>query len=326
MTTDQLTIGIDLGGTNILASVVDADCHILARQKVDTTAGEDVEQTARRMHTAASAALAAINAAWASIAAVGIAIPSSVDQASGRLLHAPNLGWQDQPAQPVFEKVFERPVCLDNDVNCGVLAEALLDAGRGFVNVAGFFVGTGTGGGLVINGRLHTGRRGAAAEFGHQIVHYNGRRCGCGHHGCLEAYCSKTGFGRQFKKIICKNGHPSVLSDYSAKELTNVRSKVLAKAYQNGDAVVQQVLNKGARMLGVATANVIAILAPDCIVYGGGVMEALGQELMPVIRQGMADHLFGLGPNDITLKLSELGDDAVPLGAALLTRHATEAC
>ncbi len=313
-----ISLGIDLGGTNIQAAVVNDDGTIRGRAKQKTGPRGSLEETALKMRDTASAALESAGLSWDEIKGVGIAVPSPVDSESGRLLHAPNLGWKDEPAQPVCERIFERPVFLENDVNCGTLAEYHFGAGRGAGTVVGFFVGTGLGGGIVINGKLHTGVRGAAGEVGHQVIRFKGRRCGCGNRGCAEAYASKTGFGYHFSKLINKKGKSSILIDEMAGDYSNVRSKVLTRAYASNDKVVRSVLKKGCRRLGLATANVIAVLAPDCIVYGGGVMEALGEELLPYILEGIEANLFALTLDDISVKLSELGDDAVTLGAALL--------
>jgi glucokinase len=316
----SLFIGIDLGGTNIVAAVVDADGKILARHKVKTSPQAELESTAGVMRQTAENALAQTGREWEQVSRVGIAVPASIDPDTGDLLHAPNLGWQNQPARATFTRVFGREVCLENDVNCGTLAEYKVGAAAGCRTVVGLFVGTGLGGGLIVNGVLHTGVRGVAGEIGHHIIRVGGRRCGCGHRGCLEAYCSKTAFGRRFEKLILRKGRKSVLQDYVGDNFANVRSKYLAKAYAAGDKVCCEVLNEGAYMLGVACANIMAVLAPDCIVLGGGVMEALGSQLLPNVEKGMADHLFGIEPADVSLRLSALGDDAVPLGAALLAR------
>ena len=316
----KLTVGMDAGSTNILARASDAKNKILARNKQKTAPGEPLEATSRSMYEAATAALSKAEASWEDVEHVGIAIPSSIDPDTGDLLHAPNLGWQDEPALPKLKEVFGREVFLENDVNCGTLGEFHLGAAKGTKHAVGLFVGTGLGGGVIINGKLHTGLRGVAGEIGHHIVKYNGRKCGCGNRGCLEAYASKTGFGRKFNKLINKKGKYSALEDEMGNKYKNVKSKALAKAYRAGDPVVVKVLQKGAYMLGVGTASIMAILAPECVVYGGGVMEAFGEELLPHIKRGMADHLFGIKPDDVKLAISTLGDDAVPLGAALLAQ------
>lgn len=319
---DNLTLGIDLGGTKILAVIVDSAGAIVARAKADTPQGKSLEEIAERLRTVAAEALKSASVDWKNIKDVGIAVPSSVDPATGVVLHSPALGWKNLPAREVIQKVFGRPVVLDNDVNCGVLAEALLGAGKGCACVGGYFVGTGTGGGVVINGKLHRGKRGAAGEFGHEIVRANGRKCGCGHRGCLEAYCSKTAFARRFDKLIIHGGQKSLLPELAGSSdfTRNLKSRAIAKAYRKGDAVVCTVVNKGAIMLGIAVANLMATLAPDCIVLGGGIMEAMGDELLPKVRASAEEHLFGLGKDDLNLVLSKLADDAVPLGASLLPR------
>ena len=316
----DLTIGIDLGGTNIVAAATDANAKILEREKVKTEPGESLAATAEKMREAASQVLETIEKGWDDVLNVGIAIPSAIDPATGDLLHAPNLGWQDEPALATLETVFGCRVFLQNDVNCGVLAEYRLGAARGASTVAGFLVGTGLGGGLIINGRVYPCRRGCAGELGHQIVKVKGAKCGCGNRGCLEAYSSKTGFGRRFRKQIEKKGKSSMLTELVGNNLSNVKSKHLKTAYLADDSVVTKTLNRGARMLGVGAANMMTILAPDCIVFGGGVIEALGEALLPYIREGMEAHLFGVKPEDVSLRISELGDDAVPLGAALVAQ------
>lgn len=316
----QYKLGIDVGGTKIFVILLDAASgKVVARAKADTPVKEGLNGVAALAAELGRQVLAEAGKSADDLIQTGVAVPSAVDPAAGVVLHSPALGWKNLPAKGAFEKAFGRPVRLDNDVNCGVLAEALLGAGRGSASVAGFFVGTGLGGGIVIGGKLFRGVRGAAGEFGHAVIKVNGRRCGCGKRGCLEAYCSKTGFGRRFDKLINKRGMKSCLAELvGGDDFRNVRSKVLAKAYRRGDPVVCTVLDKGAAMLGIAVANLMAVLAPDCVVLGGGVMEALGEELFPFVKRSAEQHLFGLGPKDLNLKLAQFGDDAVALGAALL--------
>ncbi|NOY82528.1 MAG: ROK family protein [Kiritimatiellaeota bacterium] len=316
---DRLTVGIDLGGTKILALIVAESGEILARAKSKTKTGLGVEGIGGQMHKTAEKALKRAGVSWEAVERVGIAVPTSVDPATGDVLHAPALGWRNQPARAVFESIFEHRVVLENDVNCGTLAECRAGAAKGAATVVGYFVGTGLGGGVVIDGEIRRGRRGVAGELGHEIIRHNGKLCGCGHRGCVEAYASKTAFCREFRRLILKKGRKSVLSDLTSDTtFKSIKSSVLAEAYRREDPVVCKVLRKGAWMLGVATANLHAILAPDCVVYGGGVMEALGPELLPEIRRGLEAHLFGITPEDVSLRLSALGDDAVPLGAACL--------
>ncbi len=314
----KYTIGIDLGGTNIVAIVTDENRNILARKKVNTPDNPTVPDTAREMFSAADTALQKVDSSWDAVANVGVAVPSSVDPQTGYVLHAPNLGWKNEDARSVFQEVFHHDVFLENDVNCGLLGEFHCGAAKGSRNAIGFFVGTGLGGGIIIDGHLYRGLRGGAGEFGHEIIRHKGRTCGCGNRGCLEAYCSKVAFGKAFDRLINEKGRKSVLTELIGTDFSRIKSKYLIQAWEQGDHVTRKVLKKGCRMLGLATANLMAILAPECVVYGGGVMEAMGEELMPYIREGLKSHLFALHPEDVDLRLSSLGDDAVPLGAVVL--------
>ena len=311
-------VGIDLGGTKIVAIVMDGDGKLLGRKKCKTDVGKGLEGIADTIHNACDAALAGASITWGNVTDIGIAVPSSVDPETGAILHAPNLGLKNQPARDVFEKVFGRNVFVGNDVNCGMLAECRYGAARGCRSAVGFFVGTGLGGGIVIDGKLVQGVKGMGGEVGHMIVHHKGRLCGCGNRGCLEAYCSKIAFGKRFDKLIRKKGMKSVLTTMASGGFSNIKSRVLANAYRLGDDVVRSVLDRGASMLGVATANVIALLGSEIVIYGGGVMEELGDELLPIIRKNFEAHLFGLDPSDVKLAFAELKGDAVAVGAAVL--------
>lgn len=320
----NLTLGIDLGGTKILALVIDESGEVLARGKAKTKIDLGVEGIGQQMRKTAEKALGKAEATWDAVRDVGVAVPTSVDPETGDVLHAPALGWRNQPARAIFEHIFERPIFLENDVNAGTLAECRAGVAKGAKTAVGYFLGTGLGGGVVIDGKVRHGKRGVAGELGHEIIRHNGKRCGCGHRGCVEAYASKTAFCREFRRLILDKGKKSLLTQLAPnRKFKTIKSSILAEAYRQEDPVVCRVLNKGAWMLGVATANLYAILAPDCVVYGGGVMEALGPELMPFIQRGMETHLFGITPEDTNLRLSALGDDAVPLGAAFLARDAS---
>jgi glucokinase len=314
----KYTVGIDLGGTKILAIVVTPGLKVISRSKCKTKSELGIDGTGRGMKAAAGDALKEAGLAWKDVGDVGIAVPTPVDPKTGDALHSPALGWRNQPLRKKFRDIFRKPIYLENDVNCGTLAEFRCGAAKGYRHVVGYFVGTGLGGGIVINGRLHTGIRGSAGELGHEIVEYNGRKCGCGKLGCVEAYCSKTAFCRQFHKLIVVDKEKSLLSEYDDNGFKGIKSGVLLKCYREGDKITRKVVNKGFYMLGLAAANQASIIAPECIVFGGGVMEAFQKSAMPFIRKGFEENLFALSPDDLRLKLSKLGDDAVPMGAAIL--------
>ncbi len=313
----KYTVGIDLGGTKILATVVTPRLKIISRSKCKTKSELGIEGTGRRMKEAAEEALKEAKLSWKDVGSIGIAVPTAVDPDTGDALHSPALGWINQPLRKKFQLIFRKKIYLENDVNCGTLAEYRAGAAKGYSSVVGYFVGTGLGGGIIINGKLHTGVRGSAGELGHEIIEFNGRKCGCGKLGCIEAYCSKTAFCRQFHKLIIEENGKSLLSEYTDDNFKGIKSSVLLKCYNAKDRITRKVLNKGFYLLGLAAANQASIIAPECIVFGGGVMEAFKKSMMPFIRKGFCENLFALSPEDIKLKVSSLGDDAVPVGAAI---------
>ena len=315
----KFEIGIDLGGTKIYAVVVDENHEVVGKAKNPTPSGATLAETAQVMLETAKSAVNRAGLKFSAFKSIGVAMPGAVSENSDLVFGAHNLGWNGVPAKAEFSKVFGKLVALGNDVNCGVLAEALVGAGKGAGTVIGFFMGTGLGGGVVLNGKLLTGSHGLAGEFGHTIIRKNGRSCTCGHKGCLEAYASKVGMAAKFNELINEQNGKSLLTEFVGNDFSRLKSSALSKCYKAGDEIVVDVLNKAAYSLGIGAASIAAVVDPEVIVLGGGVMEALGKKLLSTVRRGFADHLFALTPDQIDIRLSELGDDAVALGATLLT-------
>ncbi|MBR2425124.1 MAG: ROK family protein [Lentisphaeria bacterium] len=318
---DDLALGIDLGGTKLYAVVTDGHHNCLGELKADTDSNATPEKLAQDILELGRNVLEQNQIPFGKIQHFGLAVPSPVDPVNGNCYHATNLNWKNAALKEMISQKLERPVYLGNDANLGLLAEFHCGAAKGFSTVVGYFIGTGLGGGVIINGKLHHGNTGLAGELGHMIVKYNGRKCGCGHRGCAEAYCSKIAFVKAIKKAVFKHGlTTSIPLEKLNEETRNIKSKHLAKAYKAGDEVVCRVIDKGAVMLGVAAAGVTAAIAPECIILGGGVISALGKEFLPVFRESFAEHLFGLPPEKIKICCAGLGDRAVATGATLLAR------
>jgi glucokinase len=320
---DNLSLGIDLGGTKIYAIVVDKDYKVLASSKSRTEPGADPARLAEQIKETGENALKEFNASLDDIGSIGIAIPSSIDPDSGDCLHATNLGWKNFSIKHYLEDFFRKDIFLGNDGNCGILGEYYCGAAKGFDSVVGFFIGTGLGGGIIIDGKLCQGNAGLAGELGHMIIKYGGRKCNCGNKGCIEAYASKVGFVKGLKKELFKKrkrAYCSIPDDKLNWKTTNLKSSVLAKAYRESDHLVCGVLDKGMTMLGAAAASVTVTVSPQCLVLGGGVMESLGPELLPVFQKGFEDNIFGIDPARITIRMAELADDAVATGATVLAR------
>jgi len=212
-------------------------------------------------------------------------------------------------------------VALGNDCNAGILGEAWLGAARGAKSAVGIFVGTGIGGGFVRKGRIWQGHRCAALEVGHMVLAVDGPVCGCGNRGCFEALASRSAIERDLRQAVA-DGRATMLTDILDGDLTMIRSGALKRALSAGDELVTEVLHRAARTLGLGCMSVCHLLDPQRIVLGGGVMEACGDALLPVIQQVLDDDRLGGAGAPEPVHLAALGDDAVALGAVGLAQCA----
>lgn len=257
--------------------------------------------------------------------AICVGAPGAVDHITGLVRKAPNLDWTDVPLAPILEERLGIPVFVDNDVNVGVAGEYSSGTGQGADHMVGIFVGTGIGGGVIINGELLYGSRGAAGEIGHMVVVPNGRLCGCGKNGCVEAYASKTAISKIIREKI-NNGMKSVLANLLIKEDQLVlSSSQIEKALDQGDELMTEVLQEAQFYLAVLTANLVNTLDPDLIVFGGGVVEQLGEPFVEPIRQmAVPFYLQQAEAEKIRILPAALGDHAGTIGAAVVAQKRLE--
>ncbi len=306
----DLVLAIDLGGTKVLSCLVDGEGLVVAsgKEKLDDARGP--KRVLDKIKACAFEALDESGLRLDSVRGVGIAVPGAVDHREGIVIEAPNLGWRNFDVKRQVERAFGRPVVVENDVNAGLLGEAIYGVCRGCRQdvLAAFFVGTGVGGAIMVNGGLVRGTSGSAGEFGHMKIDKGGPECGCGRKGCLEALASRSAVERLV-------GKKSKTALKGGKRLT---SKVLAAALRENDREVKQALEQAAKFLGIGVANVLNLLNPRMIVLGGGLMSALGWFLLPRIRKSARRHSFGVAFDDCEIELSGLGDYAVPLGVSAL--------
>ena len=314
-------IGVDMGGTKILSAVIDAEGNILGTAKVSTKAGRGAVSVIDRIANCIQRAVDKSGVDAASIQAVGIGAPGPLDPATGVVIFAPNLGWRDVPLKTELEARTGFPTFVDNDVNVGTLGEHVFGAGRGIQNVVGIFVGTGIGGGIILQGELFHGASKTAGEIGHIIVKAGGPRCGCGTRGCLEAIASRTAMTKQFRKAILKKGKKSVLSELTGGDLSAIRSGVLAKAVRLNDALTLKVLKKVTKYLGIGIGSIVNFLNPEMIVLGGGVVEALDDAFLDGIRAATKKYSLPNTLDGVQIVRAELGDNSGILGAAALARQ-----
>jgi glucokinase len=273
-------LGIDLGGTKVLASVVDitsGDVIASVRKRTKAEKGQDFISK-RTVELARQALDEAKLPNGSEIVAVGVGAAGQIDRKAGVILDAPNLGVTDLNLGELLGKEFDKPVAVGNDVEVATVGELYYGSGRGFNNFVCIFIGTGIGGGIVRNGQMYTGLTGTAGEIGHVPIVAGGRICGCGNRGCLEAYASRTAITRAIMAEI-HHGRKSVLSDEAELQLkegeTIIRSGLLANAIKQDDALTIEIVTEAADYLGYGLGGVINFYNPECVILGGGVIEAI---------------------------------------------------
>lgn len=313
-------LGIDLGGTKILSAVVGADNRILGRAKRTTPAKEGGAAILEAMVSCIDEALRSADVGRQDIAGAGIGSPGPLDTKAGVILFSSNLNVRDFPIGPGLSKALDRPVVVQNDVRVGGYAEFRLGAGRGYRQIIAAFVGTGIGGCVIHDGEIVLGSTGNAGEIGHIIVKAGGPRCGCGARGCLEALASKTAIGRRVQKAV-RRGQPTVLGEKMARKGGRLKSGDLAEAVAAKDIVALKEVHRAAHYLGLGLGSLMNAIGPEIVIVGGGVVGALGQPYLDLVRTAARSQALTDPGGLIRIERAALGDDAGILGAALLARE-----
>ena len=311
--------GIDIGGTKIAAGFATTEGKILSRVKSPTPKRSSPSRILRVICDLMEELFQDSGLDRKNLSGMGLGIPGLVDSAKGRILHTTNMKLSGAELTRALEKSFKVKVTIGNDVNLGILGEKWLGAAQKARNVAGLFIGTGIGGGVIVNDTLVTGGHGAASELGHMIIQAGGPRCSCGSSGCLEALASRWAMERDIRQAL-KNGQKSVVTKLLDRKSDTIKSKVLRKALQKKDPLVTGILSEASRYLGIACISIRHIYDPEIIVLGGGVIEACGEFMLPIIRKtAQKDRLFAeIGGCEISA--SQLGDNAVILGGVALAK------
>jgi glucokinase len=322
----EYALGIDLGGTKTLAAVVDVTTgEVISTERKRTRANKGQEYVSQHVINLSTAALESAKLPTGStIIGVGIGAAGQIDRKKGIVLDAPNLGVKDMPMADILGKQFGKPVAVGNDVEVAALGEYLHGAGRGYSTFIVIFVGTGIGGGIVQNGRLYSGLTGTAGEIGHMTIQAGGRLCPCGSRGCLEAYASRTAITRAIMAEI-HHGRASVLTGEAELQLTEgetiIRSGLLANALNNGDALVKEIVTEAADFLGYGLASVMNFYNPECIILGGGVIEAIDLLFERAVQRARTTALADPGRKTKIIR-AKLGDFSGVVGAACLGAQA----
>jgi glucokinase len=319
----EYLIGVDLGGTKILAGVFRASLECAGIAKVSTKAQRGpnavIQRIARCVRDSIDEADLDIN----QVRGVGIGAPGAVEGDSGTVIFAPNLDWHDVPLKKHLEKEIGLPVFVGNDCTVAMQGIYVAELKSKPQDVVGIFLGTGIGGGLIINGKPYHGANHTAGEIGHMVLDVDGPKCGCGNKGCFEALASRTAIFQRIKSGV-KNGQKTLLTEMLGDDLQDLRSGDLRKAIRRGDKFVDKVIDEAAEYTGIAVGNLLNIFNPDMVVLGGGVIEALGDEMMSIIVETAHDYAMPGTAKGVEIIASSLGDNAAITGAAVLARQETK--
>lgn len=314
-------LGVDLGGTNVRAAVVDAEGTVLSRRQRPTApeAGLDAVVDRIVLTVNEAAALAALEPG----APVGVALPGAVNPRTGVVGIAPNLpGWRDVPIRDLLSARLDRPVVMANDVNAAALGEWRFGSGRGHRNLIYLGIGTGVGGGAIVDGRLLLGQHGLAGEFGHTVVQLDGPPCHCGGRGCLEAFAAGWAITRDAQQLL-DSGMPSQLTELMADRDEPLSGVLVAVAARQQDGLALEILTRAGRALGIAIASFVHLFNPEVVAIGGGVIAA-GDLLFGPMHEALEAQLLRPFAANLWIGASALDQDAGLLGAAVLARE-TEA-
>jgi len=314
----KYSIGVDLGGTNIVSTVVNYQGKIVSRLKVQTLAERGKESTIKRIVETIHENIVQSTIASGDIIGIGIGAPGPLDVKKGIINFAPNLpGWRDVPLRKILEDEFSMKVVLENDANAAAWGERCFGAGQGVNNLVCFTLGTGIGGGIIINGKIYHGNNYGAAELGHMTVNKDGPLCNCGNYGCLEAYSSATGIKNRIKNRI-KEGMKSEFLDFDEDKLfESLRLKSIFEAARKGDRLTKDIVEEAISYLGIAIANIINILNPEMVVLVGGITNEGNKLLIPLGEEVKKRALYS-NYKSLKIIIGKLAGNAGVLGAAAL--------
>ena len=308
-------IGMDMGGTNTVFGVVDARGNVIAKSAIKTSTHDDVNLYINDIH---AEMMKLIDAAGGidKFKGIGVGAPNG-NYYTGNIEFAPNLPWKGViPFARLMAEKFGIPAALTNDANAAAVGEMTYGAARGMKNFIMITLGTGVGSGIVIDGKVVYGHDGFAGELGHvNVIRNNGRLCGCGRSGCLEAYASATGVARSAREILESSQKPSLLRNIPAESIT---SKDVFEAATEGDEVAKEIFTFTGKILGEAFSDFVAFSAPEAIVLFGGLAKAEDLIMIP-IKENLEKNILPLWKGKVKILFSELKEaDAAVLGASAL--------
>jgi glucokinase len=312
-------VGVDIGGTNLVVGLIPAEGGApmgLRSRATNPERGADacVDDIVRMAEEAIEETLAEHGGSRADVAGVGIGCPGPLDLDAGVVIATPNLGWTDYPIRDRISNALRLSATLDNDANCATYGEYWQGAGRGVKNLVGVTLGTGIGGGVILDGRIARGASGSAGELGHTTIDFTGRRCACGNYGCLEAYASGPNIAARAREGL-EVGYESVLTELVDGDLERLTALTVYEALVLGDEYAHEVMRETAKILGAGIANIVNLLNPEVVVVVGGVTRA-GDHLFGPLRSEVRRRAFASAVAACRILPGELPETAGVVGAA----------
>ncbi|MBQ6168624.1 MAG: ROK family glucokinase [Ruminococcus sp.] len=311
-------VGIDLGGTNIVAGVVDEEYNIIAKASTKTNCPRPEKEIADDMARMAIEAVKNARLSMDQIEWIGVGTPGIANSETGIIEYSNNLGFKNTPMVKYIQETIDKPVFIENDANAAAYGEFVAGAAKGAKNAVCITLGTGVGGGIIIDGRIYSGSNFAGAEIGHTVIEVDGAQCSCGRKGCFEAYSSATGLIRMTKEAIAE--HPDCIMAQSEKEKGKVTARTSFDCMRAGDKYAKAVVDKYIKYLAAGITNTINIFQPDILCIGGGVCNE-GDPLLLPMKELVAKEVYTRNSEKNTeIVIAKLGNDAGIIGAAFLGR------
>ena len=314
-------VGIDLGGTNIVAGVVDEDYNIIAKASTKTNCPRPDREIANDMAKMAVQAVKNAKLTLSDIEWIGIGTPGIANSKTGIIEYSNNLGFKDTPMVRYIEEAIGRkdtPVFIENDANAAAYGEFVAGAAKGAKNAVCITLGTGVGGGIIIDGKIYSGSNFAGAEIGHTVIEVDGAQCSCGRKGCFEAYSSATGLIRMSKEAM--EAFPDSIMNKMAQEKGKVTARTSFDAMRAGDKTAKDVVDKYIKYLAAGITNTINIFQPDVLCIGGGVCNEGDPLLLPMKELVKKEVYTRDSEKNSDIVIAKLGNDAGIIGAAFLGR------
>lgn len=310
------TLGIDLGGTNIVAGIVDENYKVIAKGKVKTNSPRPAEEIADDMAKACFMACEAAGISIKDVVACGVGTPGSINPFEGVVVYANNLGFNNVPLAAMLKERTGVDFYIENDANAAAYGEFLAGSGRGVKSCVAVTLGTGVGGGIIIDGKLFSGSNYAGGELGHTVINVDGEPCSCGRKGCWEAYASATALIRQTKAAMKKN-KDSVMWELADGSLDNVNGRIAFDGMRKGDKAATEVVEQYEKYVAVGLANIINVFQPQKICIGGGISNEK-ETLINPIKKFVSNETYATMGDPCEILPAELGNDAGIIGAASL--------